>query len=155
MNYKGHIVMGIVLIAILFFLNNYFNLINFPSTLMFFIYMVPTIIIWSILPDVDIGTSKARTLVLILLGILMVYSAWNRSFIAVSIIGLMIIWVMFLKHRQGLPFGAHSVLAVFLLALPLFFLTDWKYGVVAFLAGFIHLIVDKFTSGSGWRWRWI
>ena len=133
--YKGHLMFGFAITSLIVITNYLWGYLPFSINL---IYLMPITAIYSLLPDVDIGTSKIFIFIdtLFLFGI--IYCLITNSIMYGIILCLALIMILYLKHR-GM---AHSIIIGFLFSLPLLSL-----GLVYVLFGFInylsHLVLDR------------
>lgn len=140
MNYKHHLLGGLIvtcLVAFILFFNNYlsFNLQNCG-------YLLGICFIFSLLPDIDIGTSKIRKVLLVIAGGLLIYAFISHlSYLGIGI-AIAIIFIQFLSHR-GL---AHSFIVGVLLSACLYlYFQDWIFPGIAMLNFVSHLVLDSKT----------
>jgi len=128
-----HILFGIVLSLAFVFLND--NIIRLNIVLFL---LVPIVIVYSTLPDVDISSSKARKAVNILgLSVILAGTFLNQKFMVLSTAVVLLI-IQFLKHRKFM----HSIRAMLIFSAPLL-LIDFAYFSVAVVSYFSHLLLDK------------
>jgi hypothetical protein len=94
---------------------------------------------FSILPDMDIGTSKVHT-ILTTAGCLIIIACFFWSLPHLGIMTALSLLFMNFLHHRGI---AHSILAGMLLAVPLHLAYGLLYSGAAFVAYLSHLICDK------------
>lgn len=143
--YKLHIIMGFVFTIItgisLWFLQKYFELKIFEIDWKLFLISLPFILIFSILPDYDIKTSKIYLWItftlLILLTLSIVLCYYFRSLVIIGIL----IFSLFFRHRGVM----HSVLAGLLLSL-LVITYNPIIAIICFISYCSHLFVDMVGS---------
>jgi len=138
--YKGHIIggiaIGIVLILILFYINSKFNL--FELSIVNLLAIIPVIMIYSILPDVDISSSKIREWTLSVgLTIIFFTILFDLKLIAVLFTAILFS-LQFTKHRKFF----HSITAGLIFSLPLVYF-HYSIAIFAFIGYLSHLILDK------------
>ncbi|MBI5390247.1 metal-dependent hydrolase [Candidatus Woesearchaeota archaeon] len=96
------------------------------------------ILTFSIMPDMDLGSSTIRKIFLPLaLGLLLSFLILGQIMPAL-IICLILIAVHFLRHRGFL----HSLPAALLFSIPLL-MYQWTFALFAFVSYFSHLLIDK------------
>lgn len=110
-----------------------------PSIL-FIITLFPLFLIYSLLPDVDIPSSKIRkvTEICILLTTIILLLAFKKTEISIILLLLLLIF-WFSKHRGIF----HTIPAGIVLSLPIA-MYNINMGIFCLLAYIIHLIADKF-----------
>lgn len=111
MNYKEHLTGGVITLtitSIILILITYFtDYIGFIGVFSIYTWYIPTLLIAfvlglyaSILPDVDIGTSKAFSLTYIVMLLIIIYSIFIvPNLLLVFICLVLMIAIMTLKHR--------------------------------------------------------
>jgi len=153
MNYKEHLTWGAIILtitSITFILLAYFtDYIGFIKVFEFYAWYIPTLLIAfllglyaSILPDVDIGTSKAFSLTYIFLILLILYSIFviPNIMITAACLILMIV-IMTFKHR-GIT---HEWYSAFIIGA----LFSWLFGLSLLIFIFVtigyltHLACDR------------
>lgn len=154
-NYRKHIFVGLLVILLIFVLTNHFFQFH-PFRWFDWLILIPIIIFYAILPDVDHPSSKIRNFMFIfffvgfiaILGSIIVMV--NRDYPKTSIylasgfgilqafLALLIIGV---KHRGAI----HSVFAGLLFSLPILYLFNFNliYFLVAWISYVSHLILDR------------
>ena len=143
MNYKQHILVGLVFSIIsLFIMSRYFSV---NIAIQDILVSLLICICYSILPDVDTPASKARQGVTIGLGVLGLYFLLNSKIILASVlsmVSLLLIWMMDfvfnVKHRGVF----HTVPFAFLLSVPIMFLGIPVF-IIAFISYLSHLLADE------------
>jgi membrane-bound metal-dependent hydrolase YbcI (DUF457 family) len=136
--YKGHILAGVLFVAIFLILNYYFNWFTLPSDPILWVMMGFITIFYSILPDVDIQSSKAREIVFILGIIGMLLCLFYNYILYGIIIGTALLFTFLLSHRGIM----HSVLMAIIFSALLWFVNPILIPI-GFLAYISHLIVDR------------
>lgn len=135
-NYKPHLALGITFLTIFALLTN----IQFKELIIF----LAIAIIYSLLPDIDIGNSKAGRSIRIILSLssltLIIYGLLKNKIIGFLGIGLLILLTLlqFVKHRKFI----HTIRAAILLSLPLLSLgiPEAVFGLICYI---LHLAFDK------------
>lgn len=141
-NYKIHIVFGVVLTALFYLLIINIKVIEFTSLFIYF----PIIIFYSILPDVDHGSSIARkvvilTAILLEIGLLILFYFEKKPVYLMVIVVILVslLFITFLRHRGV----THRFIFAVLLSLPLLFI-GYVAAILGFIAYMSHLILDRF-----------
>lgn len=133
--YKGHILIGLIFGGIFGFLNYKYNIFNL--TLIEIISSIFVIIIYSILADIDIASSKIRHISQVVgLTIIIIAILFNLKLISLSLAIILLI-LQFAKHRKFI----HSITAGIIFSLPLIYFS-YIISIFAFIAYISHLIVD-------------
>ena len=133
--YKLHIVFGIIISALFYYLvtnENWFKISNFELML-----AIPVILLYSILPDVDLANSKIRGILMVtalfitLISVFMGYKMFS--------IGLLVVLILmqFLEHRKFI----HSLISGVLFSIPFVFYS-WPLTIFAFISYLSHLLLD-------------
>jgi hypothetical protein len=111
----------------------------------YFIYGLPIIIIYSILPDLDHENSIIRKLTnifgfLVIILYIICFFYYRNNIYLYTIIGISIflLSLYFLTHRGLL----HSILGSLLLSLPLLIITNYWFVILAFISYNTHLFID-------------
>jgi len=133
MKYYTHILFGMILA---FFA--YFGLLYFDIVKGFDPVFVIIVIIYSILPDIDIKSSKIRKIVMPILIFIVLLSYYIEEYLMMFSVLLVIAFIYLLKHRTI----THTVFFAFVVSLP--FYQNIAYMVLAFVAYLSHLILDRF-----------
>jgi membrane-bound metal-dependent hydrolase YbcI (DUF457 family) len=144
MNWKGHIIFGIIFLALLTYLDmNYFHFFFDKLDAKFFAVYAPIIAFSFLLPDIDHPSSMPRVIATIFFLSMIIYYAFAKKLIfviALSVL-LLLIWVMnFIpgwQHRGH----AHSIAFIFFFSLLTIFI-NWKLFIVVFFGAFSHLLAD-------------
>lgn len=135
-NYKAHLGIGIIFLAIFAFISN----LEFIPLLTFILITI----IYSLLPDIDVGNSKAgrslRIFLSILSLILLSVGLFGKQLIGFLGLAMLILLTIlqFVKHRKFI----HTIRAGILLSAPLLVLglTEFIFGFVCYV---LHLFFDK------------
>tara|TARA_Y100000034_G_C6901817_1_gene417277 strand:+ start:354 stop:800 length:447 start_codon:yes stop_codon:yes gene_type:complete len=140
--YKQHIIISFLIVAFVLLILSYYNLFKFSFEAL---KLIPIIVIFSILPDIDIKTSKIskytlKGLLLLVLMLLVLYLIYSIVLIIYYVLFIVVFLILstFFKHRGKF----HSLVFSILLASPLLFLGLFEFlsGLLAYLG---HLIVDS------------
>ncbi|HLD90177.1 MAG TPA: metal-dependent hydrolase [Patescibacteria group bacterium] len=139
-NYKTHLVLGLVFVVIAIVIAYYFgfgNFFEFGDSWKLYIFAVGVTLLYSILPDLDIKTSKAFLLISFCLLAFIIFCFLKNEIIFGIISASVLILMLFLQHRGRI----HSFLAALLFSIPIIFVS-WTLAIVGFLAYASHLIAD-------------
>lgn len=139
-NYKVHQAFGIGLVVLTLLVNQTLHFFRYFSFGIIELAIIAVItMFYSILADIDIGTSKSRKMVLggSLIGIIYCF-VFSQPLIGVVITVLLLLMIFFLNHRGK----THTTLAAIIFALPLLYL-HWVYMMIGAIAYISHLIADK------------
>lgn len=132
MNWKGHILLGLFFMIVLIIINIVFSFIEF-GVFDYFLIVIFTGY-YSLLPDIDIGTSKSfKFTFFLLLGLLSV-GIWvdNKWFVWLPVI--LMVLILLLKHR-GLT---HKFWFGFLVSLITIFIS-WYLPIFCMVAYLSHI----------------
>ncbi len=138
-HYRTHQLAGIILLALVLWLGTVFTFLPVSLGIVDMAVVIVIILFYSILADIDIGTSKSRKIIfgtaLFAIGYCFLFSL---NSIGLVITAFLLIIVLFLNHRGR----THSVLASVIFSAPLAYLSPvyMGMGVVAYLS---HLVLDK------------
>ena len=137
-NYKKHIVFGVLTSIILYYLLIKLSVVNFNLEELVVISLIS--VMYSILPDIDIRTSKAYGIFIFSSVLIMMLLTMKGEILYSMIVGGIVIAVSFLKHR-GIT---HSILFGIISSLPLFLIGNIFpiFGFVSFLS---HKVLDTFN----------
>lgn len=140
MNWKQHIIAGLVATSIVCFIFIY-NKTNLQFITYIFFYL--TSIVYSLLPDIDSPISKAREFATIfLLSIALYFVILQRTNFAIGTLSaLILIWSLNSIKGFGHRGMLHSVQWGILLSIPLLFI-DWRYCVIALSNYLTHFVMD-------------
>lgn len=138
-NYKTHIVVGFLLVFAFLLANYYLNIIPFKPTKPTDFILVGLIpLIYSILPDIDINSSKIFGVTITLALILMLISIFTGRILLVVAIIIALLVILALSHR-GIT---HSLLGAVIMIIPLILLFHWFFVLVGLIAYLSHILVD-------------
>jgi len=136
-NYKTHIAFGLLLTLSLYFLLFKFGYESL--SLMELLTITIITVIYAILPDIDVKTSKAYNILLFASLFLIILFAVEEEYLYTILITLILLTVSLLRHR-GIT---HTVWFGLLISLPLV-LIGRLYPIYGFLAYTSHLFLDRF-----------
>ena len=134
-NYKQHFLTGLIatiLISSILILLGYL-----PLTILNIIILLAISFIYSLLPDIDIGTSMIRKVFLLFfVGFIFI----NGLNMIGYILGLIVILIQFISHRGIM----HSIIMGILLSGMLYFcFGSWTFPLIALVNFISHLILDR------------
>ena len=133
MRYIWHILFGALLSTLMYvallYLDVIINIDLFTGIIL--------VIIYSILPDIDIKDSKIRKIVMPLLIILIIISYFIEYYVLCLSLILMFIFILLLKHRTI----THTIWFAFIISIP--FYQNIGYFVIAFVSYASHLVLDR------------
>lgn len=136
--YKTHQLGGVGFVFAVFLINSSIHFITLSIGFTELVIVALVTLFYSILPDVDIASSKSRSLVLGggLLGIIYCFlTSWAILGIVIAVLLLLMI---FLLHHRG---RTHTPLGGVIFSIPLIYL-HWVYFLIALVAYISHLILD-------------
>jgi len=145
MNYKGHIIFGIIFLIIIFYLDiTYTHLLFEKIDLKLFLLTIPILFMSFVLPDIDHRMSMPRLIVTIGLILIAIYYSLQHQYelIIIFLIILLIIWILPFLRGWGHRGHMHSIIFIFLISL-LVILISWKIAIVFFIGAFTHLLADR------------
>ena len=134
--YKTHLGIGFVFLLIVLLISK-FNLNDL-------FYLVPIMVVYSLLPDIDLGNSKigrsVRMMLSVLALVLVVLSFYfSAKFQAYALLCLsLLLLLQFVRHRKF----THTIRSALLFSLPIIVL-GLDFFIFAFLNYFFHLLFDK------------
>ncbi len=138
-NYRTHQLTGIILLVLVLWLDSVFSFLPASLGMLDMAMAILIILFYSILADIDIGTSKSRKIIfgvsLFAIGYCFLFSL---NSIGLVITAFLLIIVLFLNHRGR----THSVLASVVFSVPLAYL-NLVYMAMAVVAYLSHLALDK------------
>jgi membrane-bound metal-dependent hydrolase YbcI (DUF457 family) len=155
MNYKQHLIGGMLITLILASIFIYLDKIPFNWNTVAFCLLIS--FIFALLPDLDIGTSMIRRFFMVVLGLFLIYSFYtgNIGFDIynipsiynipwISLVGIvcaiLLIITQFMHHRGMM----HSMLmGVMISGLLYLYFGDWSFPVIAFVNYLSHLALDS------------
>lgn len=133
--YRYHLFFGFFISGIVGVLSLKLNILNFSY--LDKILIIPIILIYSILPDIDIASSKIRKIFMIIgLSSLLAVIWFNYKSLSISIT-LILLLLQFIKHRKFI----HSISAGLIFSAPLI-IFSWIIALIAFICYISHLLVD-------------
>jgi len=136
-NYKNHLLGGFLVTlsasAFLF----YYNFLTFDIKNVLILLAIS--FFFPLLPDLDIGTSLIRKVVMWIIGLSIIFSVIIKKYFSIVPLALAIILIQFLHHRKIM----HSFFVGVLLSASLYlFLGSWIFPMIAMLNFLSHLIMD-------------
>jgi len=135
--YKFHILTGIILAGIVS-LGLYF--IGFKPSILEILLAIIVVPIYSILPDIDIESSKISHFMRIFLIAGIIYLIVKKSLFAIILAVIMLIFEILVRHRGFF----HSITASVLLTAPIYVISKSVFLTgIAFLSYISHLLVDR------------
>jgi len=135
--YKFHILTGIILAGIVS-LGLYF--IGFKPSILEMLLAIIVVPIYSILPDIDIESSKISHFMRIFLIAGIIYLIVKKSLFAIILAVIMLIFELLIRHRGFF----HSITASVLLTAPIYIVSKSVFLTgIAFLSYISHLLVDR------------
>lgn len=139
-----HILIGLVTLAVLYYINTIYKWIEIPNDTQSLILLIVVGVVYSIMPDVDQPGSIINKYITIgLVGIIIWAFYMNQvqyGIIAAIILGLLRI----IEHRTII----HSVLGSAIISAPLLY-----FGKIYFIVGFIAF-VSHIVSDDDFSWGW-
>ena len=133
MNYKGHITTGIIVSIPLIWVSMLINLLWYHVVSVMFVT-----VIYALLPDIDIGTSKIFRIFSSVLVFFIVYFVYLDNWIVSSFLYLFFLMYMWSTHRGMF----HTYYFGLLLSLPLYYF-HWYLIVCGFIGYSVHLFSDN------------
>lgn len=139
-NWKTHIIFGLIFTLIIYFIIYAF----IEVKTFYYLLFLPLVIIYALLPDIDIEGSIIRKFIdalifFIIIGCVLIFFLTNNNiYLILSIIIALIGLCLFLLKHRG---NVHSLITGILFALPVLFIDKLLAGLclVAFLS---HLLID-------------
>ena len=126
--YKIHLLLSIILNTLFIFLFN-------PEINVFLFFIIG--LLYSILPDIDITSSKAYKILIIFLTLTSIFLLFYAPIIVLLIL-IIILIITLSKHRSFV----HSFWFSILISLPLIFIGD-IYFLIGLLNYVLHILVDR------------
>ena len=134
--YKFHIVFGLVFAAVITYLLYRYNFLKLDF--LSIVAILPILFIYSILPDIDVSSSKISHIFRIIgLSMVLVAIFFDMKILAISIAGILLI-LQFVKHRKFI----HTIAAGAIFSLPLIYF-NYVIAIFAFIGYFSHLLIDR------------
>ena len=143
-NWKGHLVGGIILTAILLIVNYFYEFVEIEGGLTFYLLIVGIVFFYALAPDLDLANGKLKVISTILgLGIILFFALTDKTNeLIIAVIILAILWILPLFRGFGHRGHYHSLLFGILLSAPLIFIR-WELALVGFVSFWSHLWLDK------------
>lgn len=133
--YKWHIIFGLMFAGLFVYISYKYKIFNL--TLLEIISAAPILLIYSILPDMDISSSKISSLFRIIgLSIILAAVLLDLKILVISIASILLI-LQFVKHRKFI----HTIVAGAIFSLPLLYF-NYVIAILAFIGYFSHLLID-------------
>ncbi len=145
--WKTHIVFGIIFLIIVFFVNQYLNILSLPKLSWVWLLYIPIILFFAMLPDIDHRMAMPRLIVTLLsLGVLIYFLIVRNWFFSI-VIGIFLFLLNVITffpgwHHRG---HTHSLLFIFILSLLIIFIPpfpNWSLAVICFIMALSHNIAD-------------
>ena len=136
-DYKHHLLGGLavtLVAAVFIFIEGWL-----PLNIQNISGMILISLFFSLLPDIDIGTSMIRKVVSIFIGVAMIYSfIMSASYVGI-VLAVILIVMQFLHHRGMM----HSfIIGACFSGLLYFYFGNWVFPIVAMLNFISHLALD-------------
>jgi len=144
MNYKGHLLFGVIFLIILAIVDKmYFHFFFTSIDLKFWLVFSPIILFSFLLPDIDHRISMPHLIVSVLLIAIILYSAFTGNMTYVIAFSIVLLFVFIMNFIPGWAHRghAHSLIFVVLISLLVIFIS-WKLAIIFALGGLSHLIAD-------------
>ena len=136
MNFKGHLIAGMLVGGFLAYLPKFLNLPGFEQTNFFLLFLC--FVLFSIFPDIDINSHPRIIFTCIFLS-LMLLAFFLHNYFLLVINFILLILMLVSSHRGFL----HSLPASFLFPLLVFFFTTRiEYYVFGWIGYITHLLLD-------------
>ena len=134
--YKWHIIFGVLFAGLFVYISYKYKIFNL--TFLEIISAAPILLIYSILPDIDVSSSKISSLFRVVgLSIILVAILFDLKILAISIASILLI-LQFVKHRKFI----HTVTAGVIFSLPLLYF-NFIIALFAFIGYSSHLLIDR------------
>jgi len=133
--YKIHIIFGVIITALFFYLvrnQDFFKMSDLELVL-----SLPVVLLYSVLPDVDLANSKVRGILIVtglFVALISILAEFNMLAIALLVV---MILMQFLEHRKFI----HSMVAGVIFSLPFIFYS-FPLTIFAFISYLSHLLLD-------------
>lgn len=141
-DWKTHIIFGVVFTTIIYMILRFFTSIQVKDV--YYLLFLPLIIIYTLLPDVDIEGSIIRKFIdtliffIIIGSILIFFLTENNTYLFLSIVVSLIGLCLFLLKHRG---SVHSLIGSILFAAPILFI-DTFLACLCMIAFLSHLLID-------------
>jgi len=137
---KGHIAIGLAIIAILWYLNNLYKWIEVPVGNQFYLEIIGITVLFAMLPDADQPNSTISRYMTMALGSIAVLALLGHLVIQVGIYAVgLIVFLKIVGHRTII----HSVLAGLLASLPLYYFFGSIHFAIGLIAYTSHIVADN------------
>lgn len=138
--YKLHFIIGLLITCIAGFYLFYKGYIDF--TIINVCWMVAISFVFSLISDIDIGTSIIRKVFLISFIVFLFFNGLN---LISYILGAIVIIIQFLPHRGIM----HSIfMGVFLSGMLYLYFHNWYFPIIAISNFISHLMLDRIKTKS-------
>ena len=134
MKYYTHILFGFVLAILMYLAVIYLDI----SITFDYLVVVVIVIIYSILPDIDIKKSKIRKIMMPILIFLVLLFYYTEQYLVMLFVLLVIAFIYSLKHRTL----THTIMFGILVSLPWY--QNIVYMLLAFVSYLSHILLDRF-----------
>ncbi|MBI5388980.1 metal-dependent hydrolase [Candidatus Woesearchaeota archaeon] len=135
-NARLHQIIGILLVVIFLALNYIVPVFSF--SVIDIILLIPIILFYSILPDIDIASSRSRRMVTAASLVIILACFWlDKKWLGISI-SVALLLLELVKHRTFI----HSITTALVFSLPFWFYNP-KFFVVALVSYLSHLALDR------------
>lgn len=151
-NMNAHIMIGIAVVGILYYLNTLYNWVIVPNDNIFYIQIIAIAIIYSLLPDSDQPASIINRYITVILGSIAVLSFLGYIMVEYGIASVVILVLLrLIEHRTII----HSALFALIMSLPLYYFFGLPHFIVGLTAYLSHIISDNdFSIAFERDWRW-
>ncbi len=135
-SYKLHILFAIIFSSIITYILYKYNIYNLTTKEL--IIIAPILFIYSILPDIDISSSKISKIFRIISLLIIIITLYLNIITLAIIITIILLILEFIKHRKFI----HTITAAIILSLPLLYF-NYVITIAAFIAYLSHLLLDR------------
>lgn len=149
-SWKGHIIWAAIIMLIVGIILAYLKFLNinwFIKTWTDWFLLIPLLLFYAIIVDIDSPASIPRFIVTAIILGLIIYFAFLKSFIPIIILAVILLLVWIMKYIPG--FGhrgyLHSFIFIILISLPLIYF-NWTWVFLGIFMAFTHLLIDTFTG---------
>lgn len=142
-----HILIGLAIVAILYYLNITYKWIEIPSNNTFYMQIISVAIIYSLLPDSDQPGSIINKYLTIVLGAVAILSFMGYIMMEYGVMSVIILVALrLIEHRTII----HSAIFALLMSLPLYYFFGLPHFIVGLATYLSHIISDNDFS---WGWE--
>lgn len=150
--YLTHVMAGAILSATLWSFQSTMQIPDFdyPKTVIFFVFGIITVVLYSQLPDIDSDASKVNKFWNTAMGLFGIYALITKSYTWFGVLAVAsIVCLEWVKHRGFL----HTWAAGLVFSAPIWFYNPFL-AVIAFACYELHIIIDEAdTEAKRWRKR--